>query len=908
MKNSDAILKNILNGLDTMIFVTVPDTCEILFMNESMKRHYGIEEDCVGQICYKILKEGRSKRCDSCPYFQLEKEPEKAVVWVERNNLTNRTYRNIDRYIGWPNGKTVHLQHSIDITDIKTATEALDKQLEQRSLMTLISQSFLSGENICALISSALRIIGESMGIAQILLLVRDGGGNTFICQNEWMAPKFGLPTCIGRVFNISEPLLRLLNALKDDDVFYLTSNDLDAKKAMEPHRLNFNNFLTASIFIGGELYAVLDYSREEGEQWSKADIDMARFVSNTLTSAFYRHSVECQLTAAKELAEQNNRSKSIFLAHMSHEIRTPLNTILGIAEIQLQSEAASPEIEEAFAQIYDSGALLLNIINDILDFSRIEAGQLEISPSNYDMPTLIYYTAQFNHMLYESKPIKLIIKVDEKAPLDLYGDELRIKQILNNLLSNAFKYTDEGEIELSVTAEFGQDKDAPDEVTLVFRVSDTGQGMTAEQISRLFDEYTRFNMQTNRLIAGVGLGMSITKRLLDMMQGEIFVESEPEKGSVFTVRLPQKRIGTDVCGAELGQEFENFRHRSLKKIKNRLILREYMPYGSVLVVDDVRANLCVAQGMLTPYGLRVETVMSGSEAIEKIKGGNVYDIIFMDHMMPKMDGMEATKTIRAMGYTEPIVALTANVVIGQSEKFLANGFDRFLSKPIDSRDLNALLNELIRDKQPAEIIQATHRENIGKIAPQEKPAIDLEIETAFFSDSENTVAVLEKIYADLIAGDENEMRLYATTVHGIKNALALINETALSGLARRLEQAGHERDIAAITDETPMLLDALRSLSGKIKRTETGGALKISEGDIIFLREKMLLIKAESSAYEKKAVKAALNELKQKKWPRWIADELEAISGHLLHGEYKKVAIAAENIVAELDQSPGSP
>jgi CheY-like chemotaxis protein/anti-sigma regulatory factor (Ser/Thr protein kinase) len=279
-----------------------------------------------------------------------------------------------------------------------------------------------------------------------------------------------------------------------------------------------------------------------------------------------------------------------------------------------------------------------------------------------------------------------------------MLGDMLRIKQLLNNLLSNAFKYSEAGKVTLSIATETSEERD--DKIILVVSVSDTGQGMTKEQVDELFDEYSRFNQEANRSTEGTGLGMSITNNLISLMNGEITVESELGKGSTFAVRLPQGLIDSDVLGSEAAENLRRFRTDNRAHLRNVQISREPMPYGNVLIVDDVDTNIYVAKGLLAPYDLKVDSADSGFAAIEKIKNGNSYDIIFMDHMMPKMDGIEATKIIRESGYTEPIVALTANAVAGQLEVFLENGFDDFISKPIDIRQMNAVLNKLIRDKQ----------------------------------------------------------------------------------------------------------------------------------------------------------------------------------------------------------------
>ncbi|MDR0464610.1 MAG: PAS domain-containing protein, partial [Treponema sp.] len=400
------------------------------------------------------------------------------------------------------------------------------------------------------------------------------------------------------------------------------------------------------------------------------------------------------------EVAEESSKAKSDFLARMSHEIRTPMNAILGITEIQLQDNSLALGTREALERIYNSGDLLLGIINDILDLSKIEAGKLELVPDSYEIASLIHDTVKLNIMRYDSKPIEFKLTVNENVPSRLIGDELRLKQILNNLLSNAFKYTQEGQIELMLSAEMMKSGTT---VNLIFRVSDTGHGMTEEQVNKLGEKFNRFNMEANRKTEGTGLGMNITRNLIQLMNGEIFIESTPGIGSVFTVRLPQECDDPTPIGIELAQNLMKLNLKNTTKMRNAQIIQEFMPYGRVLIVDDVETNLYVARGLMAPYGLSLDAVTSGFDAIDKIRAGSKYDIIFIDHLMPRMDGIEATKLIRSLGYKQPIVALTANALAGQAEIFLKNGFDDFISKPIDIRQLNSVLNKMIRDMQSPE-------------------------------------------------------------------------------------------------------------------------------------------------------------------------------------------------------------
>jgi signal transduction histidine kinase/CheY-like chemotaxis protein len=588
--------------------------------------------------------------------------------------------------------------------------------------------------------------------------------------------------------------------------------------------------------------------------------------------------------------AETANKTKSEFLSHISHEIRTPMNAILGTAEIQLQRKSVPPEISEAFHMIYGSGNLLLNIINDILDLSKIEAGKLEILAVPYDIPSIIYDTVQLCLLRFESKSIEFKLNIAEDTPHDLIGDELRIKQILSNILSNAFKYTDRGSVTLSVAAEMIN----ADNIILILNVKDTGQGMTAEQVKMLFEEYTRFNLDANRTIVGTGLGMHITKRLTDTMDGEIYVESEPGNGSEFTVRLPQKRIGTDVCGKDLAKKLSGSPFRN--KMMNRShIIHEYMPYGRVLVVDDVESNLYVAKGMLLPYGLDIETAVNGFDAVEKIRNGNVYDIIFMDHMMPKMNGLEATKLIRDLNYKQPIVALTANAVVGSSEMFLANGFDGFISKPIDIRELNTSLNRLIRDKQPPEIIKAAREQIKEQTSADESEMINKELIKAVVKDLENALPILEDILPRLDHLPNEELLLFTTLVHGMKSGFANIGEIELSDYANKLEQAGNNGDLDAIASEMTNFIKALKRIIEKNKPENKNESAEVSPADKTYLKEKLAEIKTACEKIKKKEAKAALDDLKQKLWTRETNNLLEELADCLLKGEFKKVSILVD-------------
>jgi len=609
-------------------------------------------------------------------------------------------------------------------------------------------------------------------------------------------------------------------------------------------------------------------------------------------------------ITQAKMKSDMRTQQKSNFLATMSHEIRTPLNAILGMTEIQMQESSHPPATSEAFIKINNSGTLLLNIINDILDLSKIEAGKLELVPVKYEVARLINDIIQLNYIRYVSKPIDFKIEVDENIPSFLIGDDLRIKQILNNLLSNAFKYTDEGEVTLSVAAECIGRGGGAVTVTLIFQVSDTGQGMSPEQVSKLFDEYTRFNMEANRTTEGAGLGMTITQNLVNLMYGKISVKSALGEGTTITVRLPQKTDGIGIrsfIGKETAENLRQFKSNGSVQVKKAQITREYMPYGHILIVDDVETNLYVAKGLMIPYGLKIDLATSGFEALDKIKENNNYDIVFMDHMMPKMDGIETTKQLRKSGYTKPIVALTANALAGHAEMFLKNGFDDFISKPIDIRQLNSTLNKFIRDKQPPEVIEAAHKE---KAEMDKKPdagkkvqQVDSQLAKIFARDAEKAVDVIQNsIQKDL--NDEKDLQMYIINVHAMKSALANIGEIELSNIALRLEQAGREKDINVLLSETNGFLEKLKKVINEIKsKEEKTEVAEDSEDSIILLKEKLQIIKDACIEMDKKVIKNTLSELKEKAWSKNTNDLINLIGEHLLHSEFDEIStIIGEN------------
>ena len=551
--------------------------------------------------------------------------------------------------------------------------------------------------------------------------------------------------------------------------------------------------------------------------------------------------------------AEAASRSKSQFLATMSHEIRTPLNAIIGLSDIELQKNLPA-DTRINLEKVRNSGGNLLSIINDILDISKIETGNFKMIPVDYDMPSLINDTVQLNIVRIGTKKIKFKLDLDETIPLRLFGDELRIKQILTNLLSNAFKYTEEGNVSLTVRWE-----KRGDNAWMIFAVQDTGQGIKKEDIPRLFSEYHQLDAKANRHIEGTGLGLSITKNLVSLMDGKISLESEYGKGSVFTVQFPQRIMDASPIGAAVKQNLEAFRFKDIYHTQSLRLVRSYMPYGKVLVVDDVETNLDVARGLMLPYGLSIDTASSGPEAIEKVRvagdkdTASRYDLIFMDHMMPGMDGVETVRIIRNelpgnYGRMVPIIALTANALAGNERMFLANGFNAFIPKPIDVIQLDTALNTWVRNKQSPETLQMAEIE-LTKLKKDDDytsgvldnvPVTGIDFaqgveryngEAAYLdilrSWCRHTPALLEKM-KNLSLENLPE---YSITVHGLKGSSYGIFANDIGKMAQELEGFAKAGDFASVqagnTDFIAMTESVLQELGALLEKASTARGVK---------------------------------------------------------------------------------
>ena len=551
---------------------------------------------------------------------------------------------------------------------------------------------------------------------------------------------------------------------------------------------------------------------------WSEeAPVTLWVFEDETATANLRQEEEKARVNA--EAAEAANQAKSQFLANMSHEIRTPLNAILGLSEMALRQEDPR-EKDACLKDIRGSGRNLLENINSILDLSKIEEGKMEVEPEEYRILSVLHDVITVLGLRAREKKLDFRAEIDETIPAVLWGDNVHISHIIMNLGSNAVKYTQEGAVTLSVTWE----PEAGARGVLVLHMKDTGVGIRREDMPYLFRSYGRLDRKANRHIEGTGLGLSIVQNLTELMHGTVGVESVYGQGSDFWVRLPQTVIDAAPCGPyrESVQREEGLHQASFSA-----------PDAVVLLVDDQPINQKVCLGLLEPYGMQVFTAASGPEAIERMT--QVWpDLVLMDHMMPGMDGVEATTRIRAMGKKDPyfavvpILALTANAMKGAREFFLANGFNDFLSKPMDLDKLDRILGAWVpEDKQ-----LPPRREESARTEPVPPdlavlPGLDAAKGMAFCGRAEvyrQTLAMFAGQLSDRVrrirAALEKEREAdYILEVHSLKSAARWVGAEDLGSRAEDLEMAARADDWRKVSRETEDLLSRCAALEETLRQ-----------------------------------------------------------------------------------------
>ncbi len=541
------------------------------------------------------------------------------------------------------------------------------------------------------------------------------------------------------------------------------------------------------------------------------------------------------KLKELKEMADAANRAKTDFLANMSHEIRTPINTVLGMDEIILR-ETTEISVKGYAENIREAATTLLSLVNDLLDFSKIECGKMEILPAEYEVANLLTEVINMVEIKAANKNLEFIPVISENIPYLLFGDEIRIKQVIINLLTNAVKYTNEGSVVLKVDW-----KEAGDShIMLIISVTDTGIGIKEEDINRLFVSFERIEEERNRNIEGNGLGLSITKQLLELMDSSLKVRSEYGVGSTFSFTLKQ--------GIKDRKPIGKFREKySYSKEKDKKYRTMFVaPDVRILVVDDNAMNLSVAEGLLKNTEIKVDKAADGEKALELCMDIK-YDVILMDHMMPRMDGIETMKRLKEMSGSPnaetPVIVLTANAISGVKEMYLKEGFVDYMSKPIQGKRLEEKIlkylpsNKYVMveyDEIEKSVFRSLWQETADRIK-EKYPFECLDIVTAIESaegDVECFKFLLEsfrdtsdKNKADIQGSfEEKDFANYTIFVHALKSTSKMIGAEKLSEQARLLEMAGKKGDIHYIVENHQKVMELYEEALEEIRDYLGGG------------------------------------------------------------------------------------
>ncbi len=478
-------------------------------------------------------------------------------------------------------------------------------------------------------------------------------------------------------------------------DILYLNET---AKKMIpqleEASSVKDNEYLKDVIVDNGGEIVVGDNLYEARIEPIELGKDKAYQIVLIDMTEHYRYMIEME--AMTEQANASNATKSSFLANMSHEIRTPLNAILGMDEMIIRS-TDDASITKYARDIQSAGQTLLSIINDILDLSKVESGKLTLVPIEYEFSAIINDIVNMTRHKADAKGLMFNLTIDPKAPSMMFGDEIRVKQVILNIVNNAVKYTNSGSV--SVSFEFFDDVDENDltaetsyhPIEMVVTVKDTGIGIKEEDIGKLFGNFQRLDEKKNRNIEGTGLGLSISKRLAEMMDGFISVSSKYGEGTTFCVHMIQGVIDASPVG-DIKEAIEELAMQQEEYVPSLVA-----PKAEVLIVDDNEMNLRVISGLLEQTRIRITTAMSGEECLEILEEGK-FDIVFLDQMMPNMDGAETLSLIRSRHLCDemPVIMLTADAVVGAREAYISMGFSDYLSKPVEYRQLETMLKKYL--------------------------------------------------------------------------------------------------------------------------------------------------------------------------------------------------------------------
>lgn len=515
--------------------------------------------------------------------------------------------------------------------------------------------------------------------------------------------------------------------------------------------------------------------------------------------------------------AIEENEFKNAFLANMSHEIKTPINTILGMNEMIVR-ETKEEEVRQYAGNIYEAGNMLLSLVNNVLDYTKLESGRMQIIPVRYEVGQLLSNVINTIRPRAEEKKLCFDVDIDKNIPKVLFGDELRITQAILNLLTNAIKYTKEGSISLRVYYEKIDQKD----ICLYISIKDTGVGIRGEDTERLYDSFVRLEERKNRSIEGAGLGLTITRQIMKMMQGDIQIESEYGEGSTFILSFKQSVMEEEPLG-----EYEDWYRTGI--ISGNYQENDYLAKGvKILVIDDNEMNLEVISGLLSKTQAQIDTALSGEEGLERARK-QLYDLVLLDQMMPGMSGIETLHQMKRMDGAKyesiPIIALTADSVVGAREEYLQQGFTDYIAKPVDYRTLIVCIKKYLPDR----IEKCSKLENKQKVCEEYLGKCGIRVKAAmkYVGDEMNQYIHLLEIFVSPSAEEKQELlqqaytslnwKHYTIYVHGLKNSARTIGADKLADIAYEHEQKSKNGEYTFIHDNYKVLVQELEKTKNDI-------------------------------------------------------------------------------------------
>jgi PAS domain S-box len=831
------VLERILNGMDAYIYVTDPDTDEILFINDKMSEHFDFNGgDGAGVKCWAVLQSGMTGRCPFCPNYQLRNNPEKTVVWEEHNTVTKRHYRNSDKLIRWTDGRLVHMQHSVDITEMSEIAAA------QQELMSRISQSFISGNDVEEMVTAALKKVGEFMDYARVLFSSFSAQTDELVVTHEWLADgiesksdsisipfkrgeylydciasgntpvisrdaaaisahynagEIGVKSFLSMPIFLKEKLLGLLEFHVTTDNHLWESNDIHlaeflcgAIAGILDRKQTETNFIRMStlierfmqpvvyidtnetvVYYNAATYKVFGYTEDElsagGLEMLFGKETYERVRTQIWPTAFAEGIIEVELPLihkngnvrifsflgvviniknelpqlatigtditdlvdAKEAAEAVSKAKTEFLARMSHEIRTPMNAIIGMTTIAQESDDPARK-KYCLEKISSASNHLLGVINDILDMSKIEANKFEISTAEFNFEKMLINITNMVGFRVDEKSHNFVVNFDPAIPSYIISDEQRLAQVIVNLLSNAVKFTPErGTIALDVRCIPADSED----IKLQFTVSDTGIGIAPEQQSKLFGSFEQADGSISRRFGGTGLGLAISKRIVELLGGQIGIESELGKGTkvIFDVFVGK---GAQKEPADISKKIDQENLR-------------------ILAVDDSSATRDYFLHLMAQLGIWCDVAQSGAEALDLIEqaaaSGTPYNFFFVDWMMPELNGIELAALIKERMPANAVIIMISAAHWSDIERdATAVGIDGFIPKPLFPSALVDCINGSVgtmTDKDKKRVSEQSHPDFSGyRLLLVEDVAINCEIVMALLEDTKIQIDIAE--------------------------------------------------------------------------------------------------------------------------------------------------------------------